>query len=99
MSPRRCIFSREPRRRLNGADGTQMRDLIRLVAEFGHHLIGVFVKQRRARDFGGAVGEPDRVADCQVFTARRMIHFNDGPGFAQRCIDLSDNSVNALTGP
>jgi hypothetical protein len=28
-----------------------------------------------------------------------MIHFNDGPGFAQRCIDLSDNSVNALTGP
>jgi hypothetical protein len=26
-----------------------------------------------------------------------MIHFNDGPGFAQRCIDLSDNSVNALT--
>src|ERR1700686_1511293 len=29
---RRCIFSREPRRSLNGADGTQMRDLIRLVA-------------------------------------------------------------------
>src|ERR1700722_15974769 len=56
----------------------QLIDLRATQPELGQDLIGVLPEQRRALHLGGAVGHLDRVADRQVFTARRVVHLDDG---------------------
>src|SRR6185369_13953658 len=68
---------------LNNLRGFQLRDLAFGVAELRQYFLGVLAQQRRALDFGGAVGHLDRVAHGEVLAARGMVDFDHGAGGTQ----------------
>src|SRR5437667_2274147 len=47
-------------------------------------LVGVLAEQRRTPDVCGRVGQLDRITNRQIFSALRMIHFNNSARVAQR---------------
>src|SRR5450759_1800872 len=74
-------------RRTQGAGVFDFRNFVGLEAEhIGQYLVGMLAQQRRALHLGDRIGQFDRIADAQIFSAGRVIDLDHRTGLAQRLV-------------
>src|SRR5665213_2741333 len=101
---RRLFFLLRRRERAGVLD---LGDILSRKAEHvGQNFVGVFAQERRALHLRNRIRQFDRIADRQIFAARRVIDFHHRAGFTQRWLrgdflhrqDRTDRDIDRVAG-